>query len=217
MEYLPLCCTPLDELLGGGIERKAITEIYGEAGSGKTNLCLQASREGVLQGFKVAYIDSEGVSLERLRQICDENDIKKILANILFFTPSSFDDQGKMITNALKIANVGLVVIDTMNLFYRYNLEDDKEYAMRSFARQIAQLHLAAREKNLYILLAEQVYTDKNGEIRPFTSRETEHMVKTVLRLEKTGIGTRQATLMKHRSQPEGKTAAFTITATGLV
>ena len=50
MKRLPLKCKPLDVLLGGGLERKTITEIYGEAGSGKTNLCLQASRECVVNG-----------------------------------------------------------------------------------------------------------------------------------------------------------------------
>ncbi|RLG21146.1 hypothetical protein DRN72_04160, partial [Methanosarcinales archaeon] len=30
-------CEPLDSLLGGGFERGVISQIYGEAGSGKTN------------------------------------------------------------------------------------------------------------------------------------------------------------------------------------
>ena len=85
MEHLPLNCKPLDELLGGGIERKAITEVFGEAGSGKTNICLQASRECANMGSKVAYIDNEGVSMERLKQICSSYNHKKILSNILFF------------------------------------------------------------------------------------------------------------------------------------
>ena len=78
MERLQLKCKPLDDLLGGGIESNAITEIHGEAGSGKTNLCLQASREYASKGKKVAYIDSEGVSLERLDQMCKEYDGKGI-------------------------------------------------------------------------------------------------------------------------------------------
>jgi len=84
------------------------------------------------------------------------------------------------------------------------------------FSRQVARLQKAAREQDLYILATEQVYTDKNGEIRPFTSRDVEHLVKTIIKLEKTGIGTRNAVIMKHRSQPEGKKASFTITQTGI-
>ena len=81
MERLKLKCQPLDDLLGGGIESNTITEIHGEAGSGKTNLCLQATREYASKGKKVAYVDSEGVSLERLEQMCKDYDSKSIFSN----------------------------------------------------------------------------------------------------------------------------------------
>ena len=216
MKRLQINCKPLDDLSGGGIEGSTITEIHGEAGSGKTNLCLQVSREYASKGKKVAYIDSEGVSLERLGQMCKDYDLENIFSNILFFNPSSFEEQEKMINNAIKINEVGLIVIDTINLFYRINLEDDKESTMRSFIRQIAKLQIAAREKKLYVLIAEQVYTNKNGDIKPFTNRDTEHMIKAIFKFEKTGFGKRQATIIKHRSQPEGKKASFVINATGL-
>ena len=57
MRRLQLKCQPLDHLLDGGIESQAITEIFGEAGTGKTNFCLQASRECAQSGRKVAFID----------------------------------------------------------------------------------------------------------------------------------------------------------------
>ena len=96
MNRLRLKCTPLDNLLGGGIENKTITKIFGEAGSGKTNLCLQATRECATTDKKVAYIDSEGVSIERLNQICEGYNYKKILSSILFFNPSSFEEVGNI-------------------------------------------------------------------------------------------------------------------------
>jgi len=217
MEQLKLGCQPLDDLLNGGIENKIITEVYGEAGTGKTNICLQAARQCASKDKKVAYIDSEGVSIERLHQICiSESDYKKTLNNIIFFSPLSLEAQEKMIEEAIKIKNLGLIIVDTINLFYRINLEDDKEGAMRSFVRQVANLQIAAREKNFRVILAEQVYTDKNGEIKPFTNRDTEHMIKTIIKLEKIGIGKRQATIIKHRHIPEGKTAIFKITSNGL-
>ena len=216
MERLSLKCNPLDELLGGGIEKKTITEVYGEAGSGKTNLCLQVSRECANKNEKVAYIDTEGVSIERLSQICKDYDFKKILSNILFFHPNSFEEQEKMINNAIKIKGVSLIVFDTFNMFYRLKLEDDEKGAVRSLNRQLTNLQLSSREKNFYVLLAGQVYTAENDEIRPFAGRGIEHMVKAIIRLEKTGIGKRKATVIKHRSQPEGKEAFFRITSNGL-
>jgi len=218
MKKLKLKCKTIDDLLGGGIENGTITMIYGEAGSGKTNICLQATRECASHGQKVAFIDTESVSMERLKQLCERNyDFKKILDNILFFCPNSFEDQEKMINDAINLENIELIVIDTINLFYRINLEEDRDITMRSFLRQMASLQMAARKKEFFVLISQQVYTDKNGEIKPFTHRETDHMTKTVLKIEKNSqIGKRNITIMKHRSQPEGKTSVFTINSNGL-
>jgi DNA repair protein RadB len=121
-----------------------------------------------------------------------------------------------MMQDALVTKGIGLIVVDTITMFYRLNLENDHEAAVRSFTRQVTNLQVAAREKDIFVIITEQVYTDKNGEIKPFTNRETEHMAKTMLRLEKKGVGERVATIMKHRSQPEGKKACFRISTTGL-
>jgi DNA repair protein RadB len=216
MDYLKTKCKQLDSLLGGGFESKTITEIFGEAGSGKTNLCLIAAREIANTEKKVAYIDSEGVSIERLKQICNGYDQEKILSNILFFSPTTHEDQEKMIINAVKIKDIQLIIVDTLNLFYRINLDDKKDLSMRLFTRQIVSLQKAAREKNLFVIITQQVFTDKNGDIKPFTNRDSEHIVKASIKLEKIDIGKRSATIIKHRSQPEGKKTQFQIIQTGI-
>lgn len=216
MKRLLLNCSPLDELLGGGIEEGTIAEIYGEAGSGKTNFCLQAARECIVSGKKVAYIDADGVSIERLRQLCDKHDYKKILSNILFFTPTSFEEQEQMITKAINIKDIGMIIIDTFNMFYRTVLEYDEEGANRALNRQITTLQVSARTKGFYAILAGQVYSTEKHDVLPFAGRGIEHMAKTIIKFERVGTGKRQATIMKHRSQPEGKTAMFTITQHGL-
>jgi DNA repair protein RadB len=217
MSLLPLGCQPLDELLGGGLESGIITRIYGEAGSGKTNFCLQAARQCVLSGKKVAYIDTECVSVERMRQICVDCDYKKILRNILFFTPVSLESQEQMINDAIATKGVQLIIVDTITMLYRLNLENDRDGGIRSFTRQATNLQVAAREKDCFVILTEQVYTDKKGKVRPFTNRDAEHMAKTILRFDRAGVGQREATIIKHRSQPEGKTVRFRISTTGLV
>jgi DNA repair protein RadB len=216
MTLLSLGCKPLDELLGDGLESGIITRIYGEAGSGKTNFCLQATRECIRSGKRVAYIDTEGVSVERLRQICVDCDYKRVLRDILFFTPTSFESQEQMICDAIVTKGIGLIVVDTITMFYRLNLEDDREGGIRSFTRQVTNLQVAARQKNLFVIITEQVYTDKAGEVKPFTNRDAEHMTKTILRFDRKGIGQREATIIKHRSQPEGKKASFRISTIGL-
>ena len=170
---LQLGCRPLDALLGGGLQSGIITKIYGEAGTGKTNICLQASREATIIGYQVAYIDTEGISMKRLQQLCTDFDFNKIINKIIFFNPISFDEQEQMIRDALTIENLGLLIIDTINLLYRAKIEEDFKSALRSYNRQMMNLQLAAREKNLYILVVEQVYADQNGVIKPFTNKET--------------------------------------------
>ena len=216
MKRLQLKCKPLDDLLNGGLESKTILEIYGEAGTGKTNICLQAAREYASIDGKVAYIDSDGKSVERLKQICDGYDYNKILKNILFSKPLSFEEQEKMIIDAVKLENIGLFIVDTFNRFYITKLENDEEGANRSLNRQLTNLQLAARENNIYVIITGQVYSTEDDDVKPFAGRVVEHMITIILKLEKTGVGKKQATIIKHRSQPKGKKAFFKITAKGL-
>ncbi len=214
MKRLKTKCKPIDRILGGGIEYGIITMVYGESGTGKTNFCLQATRE-CAQNKKVVYVDSEGVSFERLSQISSDK-YEKIVDNILFFKPNSFESQEKLIEDIKKVKDPGLIIIDTINLYYRMELEDDKEKTLRSFLRQMGNLQMIAREKNIPVIVVGQVYTDKTGEIKPFIHRETDHLVKTTIRFDKKDIGTRTANIIKHRSEPEGKKAIFKITEKGL-
>jgi DNA repair protein RadB len=69
VHHLATGCAPLDGLLDGGLESDAITLVFGEGGSGKTNLALQCARQVAAQGKRIAYVDTEGVSSVRLRQV----------------------------------------------------------------------------------------------------------------------------------------------------
>jgi len=216
MGYIQLKCKPLDDLFNGGIEKNAITEIYGEPGSGKTNVCIQASRECAIKNKKVSYIFSGKLSLERLKQICKKEDYKKIFSKIIFLNPTSFKEQEKIIQKTLKMNDISLIVLDTFNSFYRLMLETNEKFADRSLNRQITDLQIAAMEKNLSVIITGEVYTSKKNEIKPFGGRIIERMVKTVVKLEKIDIGKRKATLIKHQSKKTGENAFFKITQNGL-
>lgn len=209
---LKLGCA-LDELLNGGLEPGIITEIYGEAGTGKTNICLQAARNCAVNGKKVVFIDSEGVSLERMHQICGDK-YKKILPNILFFSPYSLEEQEEMIGKSSNI-DAGLVILDTANMYYRLQIEKDEDGATHSLMRQLISLQIMAKKKEIPVIITGQVYSTKNG-VEPFAGRSMEHIAKTIIKLKKTGEGKREATIIKHRSQPEGKKIKFSIMSNGL-
>jgi DNA repair protein RadB len=213
-------CRALDDMLGGGIETDTITEVYGEGGSGKTNLCLQVARNVVLSGKKVIYIDTEGVSLERLSQICKDA-FETVLREILFARCYSLEEQNQAVENAVKTCRsekIGLVVLDSCTVFYRINLGMDEEAGERqSLAGMINTLSKIARTSSIPVILTNQVYMDlKRGTFEPIGGAMLQHNAKIILRLEKLEEGKRRAVLIKHRSLPEGREALFTITQNGL-
>ena len=220
MEYkrLPVGCIPLDELLGGGLEYGIITEVYGEGGTGKTNICIQAAKNCAIQGKKVVFIDTETVSKDRLLQIWGYN--KKIVKKILFFSPCSLKEQEEIVTKAVKI-DAGLIIIDSANLYYRLEMDNDEGAATRSLGRQLVDLQMAARQKNIPILITCQVYSS-GKDVKPFGGRTIEHMAKTIVKLDQIHKKRldekeeRSATIIKHRSQHVGTQKSFLITLQGL-
>ena len=216
MERIPLGCSNFDRLLGGGIESGSVTLIYGEAGAGKTNVCLQIARNIASQGKKVAHIDTEGLSGDRMMQVFkgDEGAMK----NLLIFQVHSFEEQSDRIDKIEKLASHGtisLVVIDSLTMFYRLNHDD---VATRNeFVRQTEVLLNTARKYEIAIMATSQVYANiQNGGVEFLGGHALHHNAKTIIRLDKRGEGKRVAVMMKHRSIPEGRSVLYRITETGI-
>ena len=91
-------CRSIDDLLGGGFESGTITQLYGEAGSGKTNICIQTAVECAKSGKTVIFLDCEGFSPERFFQIASyRGDIEEIARRIIVFEAHNFEQQEKCI------------------------------------------------------------------------------------------------------------------------
>ncbi|WP_048204585.1 DNA repair and recombination protein RadB [Methanococcoides methylutens] len=213
-------CHPIDELLGGGFESGVVTQIFGEAGSGKTNICLQLAVECVKKGKKAIFIDTEGISADRFRQIAGEN-AKEIAQDIIIFEPHTFEEQYSAVRETEKISteNVGLIVLDSATAYYRFELDDDDSSirTRRELSNQIGFLHSLARKRGIVVVITNQVYSDiSTNTLKPIGGSGLEHISKTIVQLERTGTGRRRAKLWKHRSRPEGATCEFTITADGV-
>jgi DNA repair protein RadA len=111
----------LNRILGGGIETCAITELIGEFGSGKTQLCFTLSvlaQQPVEQGGfagKVCVIDTEGTFIpERIKQIAEARgvDATNILQNVLVARAYNSEHQTILIKNLPQVVhenNVKLV------------------------------------------------------------------------------------------------------------
>lgn len=244
MQRLPTGCAPLDGLLDGGLEADAITLVFGEGGSGKTNLALQSARQAVVAGKRVAYVDTEGVSSVRLEQVFSAAlappaampdteggdalvdlahaapSLEELTSRVLFFTPYTIEEQERMVQNATRVPDLGLLVVDSINMHYRLHIEpgggsDAEAEAGRSLYKQLHHLTSFARQNNVPVLVTGQVYGGEDA-TQPFARRVMEHLVKALVRFEKRPDGARRATILKHRSIEEGRTARFRIGAHGL-
>lgn len=211
---------PLDEMLGGGLERRAITQIYGEPASGKSTLCLLAVVSTLRAGNSVIYVDTEGFSTERFVQIAGERAEK--LADLLYlFEPLDFTQQGAMIADAEGLlrrdglAPVGLLVVDSVTAFYRTELGLGKE-TVRTLSHQMVKLLGLAKKYEIPALITNQIYMDvERDRFSGLGGTALEHISKTIIRLEKRD-SIRRAVLRKHRSRPEGMSFDFEITKDGI-
>ena len=212
-------CKCIDNILGGGFEVGTLTQIFGEPGSGKTNICLQLAVECVRSGKKVIFIDTEGFSVERFRQIAGK-DADRISRSIIIYEPENFDAQFSAIKEIEKLIkeNVALVLLDSASFFYRYELEGENEIELkRDLARQMASLLLIARKHEVAVVITNQIYTDIDHDaIRPLGGSMIEHISKDIMQFDKIADGRRRATLRKHRSMPEGTSCEFLITGDGV-
>jgi DNA repair protein RadB len=211
------CC--IDNILGGGVETKIITQIYGPPATGKTNICLQLTINCVRAGKKVVFIDTEGGhSVDRIRQLAG-NDFKKVLENSIFFEPTRFEEQVEIIDNLEKIVNehFGLIVVDSAVALFRTGTEEDKLVAMnRQLSKQLEKLREIAKKFNLAVIITNQVYSSfENGGVEPVGGNILKYWSKTIIELQKKD-GTRIAILKRHRSMPEEISTEFIITREGL-
>ena len=226
MDKLPTGSRILDKMLDGGYETDIITTIYGPAGSGKTNLCILCAINTARLGKKVIYVDTENnFSLERFKQICASINLNyaKILNNIVFLRPASFEEQKKTLEKLKDLINnkIGLVIIDSIAMLYRLELgkNEDIYEVNRELGKQLAYLKEIASKKNIPVLVTNQVYAD-------FEDKEKISMVggdllkygsKCLIELQITPSGNRRAVLRKHRSIKEETEITFQIVEGGIL
>ena len=211
----------VDRLLGGGLETDSVTEIYGEGGSGKTLFCLDIAVR-VARGERwVFYIDTEGVSVDRLRAIAGA-EIDRLLKRFLLSTPKNLEEQGRAVATACALARegrrpVGLLVVDSGTFYYRLSLSGpDEDDARQSLSLAVADLVATALQAEVPVLFTNQVWRSvRDGTLEPLGGSFLNHAAKTILRFDRLPGNRRRAILVKHRSLPEGS-AEFRIGPTGL-
>ncbi|MEW6603425.1 MAG: DNA repair and recombination protein RadA [Thermoproteota archaeon] len=120
-----------DDLLGGGMETRAVTEVYGEFGTGKTQLChtlcvlVQQDRANGGLAAKALYIDTENTFRpERIVSIAQARgfDSRKALENVIVAKAYNSAHQELIIEEAGGIVeenNIKLIIVDSAVAHYR--------------------------------------------------------------------------------------------------
>eukprot|EP00887_Chlorella_sp_A99_P007803 scaffold20.g7803.t1 len=161
--HLSTGCQALDDLLGGGVETKAITEIFGEWRTGKTQIChtlcvttqLNPKRAG-----RVAYIDTEGTFRpERIAPIAERFglDADAVLDNIMCARAHTSEQQYEfLVPLAAKLAEqeFKLVVMDSVIANLRTDFQGRGELAERQqkLGQLMARLRKLAEEYNVAVV-----------------------------------------------------------------
>lgn len=182
----------LDQLLGGGIETRGITEFFGEFRTGKTQICHQLSvtvqlpeESGGLNGDAV-YIDTEGTFRpERLVQIATRFELEpqEVLKRIVYARAYNSDHQLYLSQNIDEIIekgrNIKVIVVDSIIGHFR------SEYIGRGMLAERQQklnkhLHSLLRLAELYnlaVVVANQVMAKPDAFFGDPTSPVGGHIV----------------------------------------
>eukprot|EP01114_Cavostelium_apophysatum_P021174 TRINITY_DN7307_c0_g1_i1.p1 TRINITY_DN7307_c0_g1~~TRINITY_DN7307_c0_g1_i1.p1 ORF type:complete len:353 (-),score=107.01 TRINITY_DN7307_c0_g1_i1:1-1059(-) len=167
----------LDDLLGGGVETRCITEMFGEFRTGKTQIChtmCVTTQLGQSQGGgngKVAYIDTEGTFRpERITPIADRYglDVDATLDNIIFARAYTHEHQLQLITEiAAKMVEepFRLLIVDSITALFRVDYSGRGELAERQqkLGQMVSRLMKIAEEFNVAVLITNQVVSDPGG------------------------------------------------------
>jgi len=238
VERLKTGSEAVDTLLGGGIETQSITEVYGEYGSGKTQiahqLCVNVQlpkEEGGLDG-SVIVIDTENTFRpNRILQMASPRGLeeKEVLNNIRVARAYNSNhqillvDKASEVTKELKESDkpVRLLIVDSLTAHFR------AEYVGRGTLADRQQklnkhMHSLVRFGDLYnaaIFITNQVMSKPDtffgDPTRPIGGHIVGHTATYRVYLRRSKGEKRIARLVDSPNMPEGE-AIFKVTTDGI-
>lgn len=223
----------IDNLFGGGVETQAVTEIFGEFGSGKTQMAHQVCvnvtlppEEGGLNG-KAIYIDTENTFRpKRIESMANGAglDPEETLKDILVAKIMNTDQQLVTAEKAEEIVedrNVRLVVVDTVTSLFRAEFVGRESLAERQqkLGKHLLTLHRIADQHNAAVLITNQVQANPDAFLgestQPIGGHILGHSATTRIFLRKSRGSRRIARVVDSPQLPEGE-AVFRISGEGI-
>ncbi|MEW6035051.1 MAG: DNA repair and recombination protein RadA [Candidatus Micrarchaeota archaeon] len=223
----------LDDLLGGGIETMAISEMYGKFSSGKSQLGFQLVvnvqrpvDQGGLGGA-VLFVDSEATFRpDRIAQLAEAQglDPQTVLRGIHVARAENSDHQIILLERAeetIEKNNIKLIVVDSLTSHFRADYLGRGALGERQqkLNKHVHTLQKLAEKYNLAVYVTNQVM-DNPGILfgdptTPIGGHVLAHMSTYRLYVRKSKDDKRIARLVDSPNMPEGE-AVFRVTPGGL-
>ncbi|GJJ78382.1 DNA repair protein RAD51 [Entomortierella parvispora] len=167
----------LDKLLGGGIETGAITELFGEFRTGKSQIChmlaVTCQLPTAMNGGegKCLYIDTEGTFRpERLLSIAERYGMngEEVLENVAYARAYNTDHQMNLLVQAAAMmseSRFALLIVDSATSLYRTDFSGRGELSARQMhmARFLRNLQRLADEFGVAVVITNQVVAQVDG------------------------------------------------------
>jgi DNA repair protein RadA len=213
----------LDDLLGGGIETQAITEAYGQFGSGKTQLGFQLAVNVQLPkdkgGLKAncLFVDTENTFRpNRVIQLAEALGLDpiKTLKNIFVARAYNSDHQVLLVDKATEMIeenNIRLLIVDSLTSHFRSDYSGRGELAPRQqkLNKHLHSLQKLADTYNLAVYVTNQVQANPailfGDPTRPAGGHIVAHQTTYRIYLRKSTGDKRIAKIMDSPDLPPGE------------
>jgi len=227
--------TGLDELIGGGIETQAITEVFGEFGSGKSQISHEIAvtvqlppEKGGLCG-ECVFIDTENTFRpERIKQIAEgfTLDVEEVLGKIHIARAFNSSHQILMADKVNELiqsgVNIRLVIVDSLTAHFRAEYVGRESLATRQqkLNQHLHTLQNIANTYNVAVFVTNQVQARPDAFFGSPTKAIGGHVLGHAstyrIWLKKGLAGKRIARLVDSPHLPEGE-AVFKVVTEGVV
>lgn len=232
--YITTGSKAIDSLLGKGIESQALTELIGEFGSGKTQIChqlcvgVQLPLEKGGLGGRALFIDTEGTFRpERVIAIAQGLGLNpdEVLGNIIYARAFNSDHQMLLADEAFSLVsqnNVRLVIVDSVITHFRSEYPGREALAPRQqkLNRHIHQLLRMADIYNLAVILTNQIQSTPDtffgNPNKPAGGNVLAHGSTYRIWLRKSKESRRVAKIIDSPLHPESE-CIFAITTNGII
>lgn len=215
----------LDKLIGGGIESKSITEVFGAWGAGKSQLAHAIAvnvqmpiDKGGLEG-KAVFIDTEGTFRgERVKEFAVGAglDPEEALDNVLVARAFSSDHQILLLDKIHEMINDGenirLIIIDSLMAHFRAEyigrgLLSERQGMLGMYMHKLSKI---AEQYNVAIYLTNQVMSNPGqmfgDPITAIGGNIVHHSSNVRLYIRRAAKDTRVIKMIDHPCLPDGET-----------